>query len=91
MKRSTDRILTTHVGSLIRPQALQDILRAKQAGQPYDQAAYEKCLKQSIDDVVSRQADIGVDVVNTVTAARARLGWLPTRWTRPRGGGARRP
>ena len=64
MKRSTDKILTTHVGSLIRPQALQDILRAKQAGQPYDQAAYEKCLKQSIDDVVSRQADIGVDVVS---------------------------
>ena len=64
MKRSTDRILTTHVGSLIRPQALQDILRAKQAGQPYDQAAYETCLKQSIDDVVSRQADIGVDVVS---------------------------
>jgi len=64
MKRSTDRILTTHVGSLIRPQALQDILRAKQAGQPYDQAAYEKCLKQSIDEVVSRQADIGVDVVS---------------------------
>jgi 5-methyltetrahydropteroyltriglutamate--homocysteine methyltransferase len=64
MKRSTDRILTTHVGSLIRPQALQDILRAKQAGQPYDQAAYEKCLKQSIDDVVSRLAVIGVDVVS---------------------------
>jgi len=64
MKRSTDRILTTHVGSLIRPQALQDILRAKQAGQPYDQAAYEKCLKQSVADVVSRQADIGVDVVS---------------------------
>ena len=32
MKRSTDRILTTHVGSLIRPQALQEFLRAKQAG-----------------------------------------------------------
>ena len=64
MKRSTDRILTTHVGSLIRPQALQDILRAKQAGQPYDQAAYEKCLKQSVADVVSRQADIGVDIVS---------------------------
>jgi 5-methyltetrahydropteroyltriglutamate--homocysteine methyltransferase len=64
MKRSTDRILTTHVGSLIRPQALQDILRAKQAGQPYDQAAYEKGLKQSVADVVSRQADIGVDVVS---------------------------
>jgi 5-methyltetrahydropteroyltriglutamate--homocysteine methyltransferase len=64
MKRSTDRILTTHVGSLIRPQALQDILRAKQGGQSYDHGAYEKCLKQSIADVVSRQAAIGVDVVS---------------------------
>ena len=48
MKRSTDRILTTHVGSLIRPQALQDIMRAKQGGQSYDQTAYEACLKQSV-------------------------------------------
>jgi 5-methyltetrahydropteroyltriglutamate--homocysteine methyltransferase len=64
MKRSTGRILTTHVGSLIRPQALQDILRAKQGGQSYDHAAYESCLKQSIADVVSRQAEIGVDVVS---------------------------
>ena len=36
MKRSTIRILTTHVGSLIRPQALQEFLRAKQSGKPYD-------------------------------------------------------
>ena len=64
MKRSTDRILTTHVGSLIRPQALQDILRAKQGGQSYDHAAYENCLKQSVADVVRRQAEIGVDVVS---------------------------
>jgi 5-methyltetrahydropteroyltriglutamate--homocysteine methyltransferase len=64
MKQSTDRILTTHVGSLIRPQALQDILRAKQGGQSYDHAAYENCLKQSVVDVVRRQAEIGVDVVS---------------------------
>ena len=64
MKQSTDRILTTHVGSLIRPQALQDILRAKQGGQSYDHAAYENCLKQSVADVVRRQAEIGVDVVS---------------------------
>ena len=64
MKRSTDRILTTHVGSLIRPQALQDILRAKQGGQSYDHAAYENCLKQSVADVVRRQAEIGIDVVS---------------------------
>jgi len=64
MKRSTDRILTTHVGSLIRPAALQDIMRAKQGDKPYDQAAYETCLKQSVADVVGRQAEIGVDVVS---------------------------
>ena len=45
MKRSTDRILTTHVGSLIRPMPLQEFLRAKQASKPYDQAAYEVLLE----------------------------------------------
>ena len=64
MKTSTNRILTTHVGSLIRPQALQDIMRAKQGGQQFDQAAYEKCLKDSVAEVVRRQAEIGVDVVS---------------------------
>jgi 5-methyltetrahydropteroyltriglutamate--homocysteine methyltransferase len=64
MKRSTDRILTTHVGSLIRPQALQDIMRAKQGDQPYDQRVYETCLKESIADVVHHQAEVGVDVIS---------------------------
>jgi len=64
MKRSTDRILTTHVGSLIRPQALQEFLRAKQAGKPYDTAAYEKCLTESVIDVVRKQAEVGVDVIS---------------------------
>ena len=44
MKRSNDRILTTHVGSLIRPQPLQEFLRAKQAGKPFDAKAYDQCL-----------------------------------------------
>ena len=64
MKRSSNRILTTHVGSLIRPPALQDFLRAKQAGKPYDKAAYDDCLKQSVADVVHKQADVGIDVVS---------------------------
>ena len=38
MKRSTDRILTTHAGSLPRPEGLRDIVAAKNAGQPYDEA-----------------------------------------------------
>ena len=64
MKRSTDRILTTHVGSLIRPPALQDFLRAKQSGQAYDEAGYEGCLKQSVAEVVRRQAEADVDIVS---------------------------
>ena len=64
MKRSTSRILTTHVGSLIRPDALQDFLRAKQSGKPYDQAGYDKCLASSVADVVQRQAQAGIDVVS---------------------------
>ena len=64
MKRSTDRILTTHVGSLIRPDALQDFLRAKQSGKPYDKAGYDACLKSTVAEVVREQADVGIDVVS---------------------------
>ena len=64
MKRSTDRILTTHVGSLIRPPELQEFLRAKQSGKPYDEAAYQACLKKTVAEVVREQADVGVDVVS---------------------------
>jgi 5-methyltetrahydropteroyltriglutamate--homocysteine methyltransferase len=64
MKHSSNRILTTHVGSLIRPAALQDFLRLKQAGKPYDAAAYQKCLRGSVAEVVHKQAEVGVDVVS---------------------------
>ena len=64
MKRSSDRILTTHVGSLIRPSALQEFLRAKQGGKPYDETAYEKCLANSVVDVVRKQAETGIDVIS---------------------------
>jgi 5-methyltetrahydropteroyltriglutamate--homocysteine methyltransferase len=64
MKRSTDRILTTHVGSLIRPHALLEFLSAKEAGRPYDEAAYARCLKDSVAGVVKKQADLGIDIVS---------------------------
>jgi 5-methyltetrahydropteroyltriglutamate--homocysteine methyltransferase len=64
MKRSVDRILTTHVGSLIRPPALQEFLRSKQAGKPYDKTAYDACLKSSVAEVVRHQGEVGVDVVS---------------------------
>ena len=64
MKRSLDRILTTHVGSLIRPQPLQALLRAKQAGKGFDRQAHEKCLADSVTKIVRRQAEAGIDVVS---------------------------
>ena len=64
MHRSTDRILTTHVGSLIRPLPLQDFLRTRQGGKPYDVKAYQKCLSDSVADVVREQAGAGIDVVS---------------------------
>jgi 5-methyltetrahydropteroyltriglutamate--homocysteine methyltransferase len=64
MKRSANRILTTHVGSLIRPQSLQEFLRAKQGGKPYDVKAYQKCLSDSVADIVREQAGAGIDVVS---------------------------
>jgi 5-methyltetrahydropteroyltriglutamate--homocysteine methyltransferase len=64
MKRSTDRILTSHVGSLIRPPELIEFLRAQQAREPVDDAAFEKCLKNAVAGVVRRQAEVGIDVVD---------------------------
>ncbi|MBX9757649.1 MAG: cobalamin-independent methionine synthase II family protein [Beijerinckiaceae bacterium] len=62
MLRSSDRILTTHVGSLIRPQSVVDYLRAKQAGSPTDENAYRASLTSEVKDVVRQQKDAGVDV-----------------------------
>ena len=62
MRRSTDRILTTHVGSLIRPAPLLPFIRAKQSGQPYDERNYAECLAGSVKEIVQRQAKAGIDV-----------------------------
>src|SRR6184192_2029413 len=59
-----NRILTTHAGSLIRPQELIDFLVAMEAGEDYDQAAYERALADAVADVVRRQAEAGIDVVD---------------------------
>jgi 5-methyltetrahydropteroyltriglutamate--homocysteine methyltransferase len=56
------RILTTHVGSLIRPPALLEFIRARQNRAPYDRAAYERCLAESVKEVVRRQVETGIDI-----------------------------
>jgi 5-methyltetrahydropteroyltriglutamate--homocysteine methyltransferase len=64
MKRSTDRILTTHAGSLARPPDLLEMLRAKAADQPYDHEALGRRVRTAVAEVVRQQIDAGVDVVS---------------------------
>jgi 5-methyltetrahydropteroyltriglutamate--homocysteine methyltransferase len=60
----SNRILTTHVGSLIRPPALVELLRAQEAGQLVDASAFAACLEGSVADVVRQQAELGLDIIN---------------------------
>jgi 5-methyltetrahydropteroyltriglutamate--homocysteine methyltransferase len=62
VRRSTDRILSTHVGSLIRPAPLLPFIRAKQSGQAYDQRAYATCLASSVKEIVGKQKTAGIDI-----------------------------
>jgi 5-methyltetrahydropteroyltriglutamate--homocysteine methyltransferase len=64
MKRSTERILTTHTGSLPRPDDLTAMLEALDAGTPPDAAAFDARVRRAVDDIVREQLAAGVDVVN---------------------------
>jgi len=64
LKRSDKRILTTHVGSLIRPPELIQFLRAKRNREAYDEDAYQRCLADSVAAIVRQQAEIGLDVIS---------------------------
>jgi 5-methyltetrahydropteroyltriglutamate--homocysteine methyltransferase len=64
MKTSQDRILTTHVGSLPRPPELKELLVRKDQGQPYDKDALARVTRQAVFDIVRRQAQTDVDIVN---------------------------
>jgi 5-methyltetrahydropteroyltriglutamate--homocysteine methyltransferase len=64
MKLSTDRILTTHVGSLPRTQEVVDFLMAKEQGQPYVSAEFDGAMARAVDDIVRRQVAIGLDAVS---------------------------
>ena len=64
MKLSTERILTTHVGSLPRSHALLDLLRPKLVGEQVDQAALDARITLAVDDIVREQVAAGLDVIN---------------------------
>src|SRR5215813_6519620 len=64
MKRSTERFLTTHTGSLPRPDDLVRTMFAREEGVPVDRAALAARVRSAVADVVRRQAEAGVDVVD---------------------------
>ena len=77
MPHNTDRILTTHVGSLIRPPKLIEFWRSIEGRKPYDEAAFEACLTESVAEVVRQQAEAGVDIVSDGEFSKgAQLGLL---------------
>jgi len=63
IQQNIDRIQTTHIGSLPRPHALLDLMKAKFTGQPFDENKFEALLTQSVNDVVRKQAASGIDIV----------------------------
>jgi 5-methyltetrahydropteroyltriglutamate--homocysteine methyltransferase len=64
MKRSTERILVTHAGSLARPKDLMEMLLARNDGKPYDREALPKRLRSAVAEVAQKQIECGVDIVN---------------------------
>lgn len=64
MKRSTNRILTTHTGSLPRPDALLALLNAKENGELRDREEFDRSVREAVAAIVRRQVECGVDVVN---------------------------
>ena len=63
MKRSEERILTTHVGSIVRPESLLSLANHT-IGPPKDPAAYAVALQAAVKDVVRKQVAAGIDIVN---------------------------
>jgi len=84
MQRSSERVLTTHTGSLPRPADLVAQLNAKELSSSYDQAAYKDRICRAVSEIVRKQAEIGIDIVddgehskvNWMAYARARLSGL---------------
>jgi 5-methyltetrahydropteroyltriglutamate--homocysteine methyltransferase len=63
IQQNTNRIQTTHIGSLPRPHALLDLMKAKLNDKPYDQNAYASTLKKAVTDAVRKQVECGIDIV----------------------------
>jgi len=64
MKHSTDRILTTHVGSLPRPKRVAELIFVKEREEEYDQAELDEAIAVAVEDAVARQVEVGIDIVS---------------------------
>jgi 5-methyltetrahydropteroyltriglutamate--homocysteine methyltransferase len=80
MKRSTERILVTHVGSLARPHDLMEMLIARNEGKTYDREALSTHTRNAVAEVVKKQIECGVDIVNDGELGKSNF----SRYTRER-------
>jgi len=83
MKRSTDRILVSHVGSLARPRDLMEMLVARNEGKPFDAEALARRTREAVADVVEKQIECGIDIVNDGELGKSNF----SRYTKERLGG----
>src|SRR6185369_5853910 len=83
MKRSTNRILVSHVGSLARPSDLMEMLVARNEGKPFDAEALARRTREAVADVVQKQIDCGIDIVNDGELGKSNF----SRYTKERLGG----
>lgn len=91
MKRSTERILTTHVGSLPRPKTLLELMLARDADEPFDAAALAAQVENAVDGIVRDQVRAGIDIVDDgeqgkasfITYVNGRLGGFEPGGVRP--------
>src|SRR6266403_999382 len=90
MKRSEQRILTTHTGSLPRPAALRDLLVRQDRGEAIDAAAFAREAEAAVRHVVARQLEAGIDVGNDGEQPRVGFSTYPARRMRGFGGASKR-
>src|SRR6267142_908346 len=90
MKRSEQRILTTHTGSLPRPAALRDLLVRQDRGEAIDAAAFAREAEAAVGHVVARQLEAGIDVGNDGEQPRVGFSTYPARRMRGFGGASKR-
>jgi hypothetical protein len=88
VKQSDRHILTSHAGSLPRPEALLEVNRLKLTGEAYDEKLYAETLSAAVEQICHKQAETGVDVINDGEFGKASFGaidygaWSSYAWAR---------